>query len=209
MTAAPFSSLPGMPAPAQQSVLVGWDPVNSRFQTVQVDASGVVQTASSIAAGETHLGEVGGKTVVFDVTLSLDTGIYASGEVLADTQQMDAFFRKADGTGILQSIVVLDEDDQGAAFDIYFFSANRSLGTENSAPNISDANARDLLGVVSIATTDYKDLGGVRMACIKNIALPVKAVSGTDDLYVGVVNGTGTPTYTASGIRLRVGALLD
>lgn len=49
MTAAPSSALPGMPAAAQQSVLVGWDPVNNRFQTVQVDASGIVQTSASVS----------------------------------------------------------------------------------------------------------------------------------------------------------------
>ena len=99
-------------------------------------------------------------TTIFSLTLSLDTSAYASGDVLADTQQADAFFAKADGGGVIESITVIDEDDQGAAFSIYFFQANRSLGTENNAPNISDANARDCLGWVDVSTADYKDLGG-------------------------------------------------
>lgn len=163
---------------------------------------------ASIAAGETHLGEVGGKTIVLDLTLSLDTSAYAPGDVMADTQQCDGFFRKTDGTGVIQSIIVIDEDDQKQPFDIHFFSANRSLGTENSAPSISDANARDHLGVVSVGASDYKDIGGVSIATIRNIGLPVMAVSGTDDLYLGTIIG-GAGTYTASGVRLRIGALLD
>lgn len=140
-----------------------------------------------------------------DVTMSPDTSIFASGDVIADTQVVTSAFNIADGKGVLQSIVVVDEDDQKAAFDIYFFSANSPLGTENSAPNISDANARNFVGVVAIATGDYKDLGGVSVAVIKGINLPVKAASATKDLYVGIVNGAGTPTYTAAGLKLRIG----
>ena len=35
-----------------------------------------------------------------------------------------------------------------------------ALGTENNAPNISDTNASEVLGIVNIATGDYVDLGG-------------------------------------------------
>ena len=65
------------------------------------------------------------------------------------------------------------------------------------------------LGWQAIATGDYKDLGGVSVAMIKNMWLPVKAAPGTLDLYVAVINGAGTPTYTASGLKLRIGAVLD
>lgn len=165
---------------------------------------------ASIAAGEAHVGEVGGKTVVFDLTLSVDTAAYATGDLIAATQQCDGFFRKVDGTGVIQSIVVVDEADQKAVLDIYFLSSNVSMGSENSAPSISDADANHVLGCVSVAATDYKDLGGVSVATIKNIGLPVKAVSGTDDIYVAVVNGTGAPDYVnADDLILRIGALLD
>jgi hypothetical protein len=140
-----------------------------------------------------------------DVTLTPDTSIFASGDVIADTQVVTNAVAQNDGKAILQSIVVIDEDDQKAAIDIYFFSGSGALGTENSAPGISDANARNFLGWQAIATGDYKDLGGVSVAMIKGIGLPIKAASGTRDIYVGVVNGAGTPTYTASGLKLRLG----
>ncbi len=150
-----------------------------------------------------------GKTTLFDVTLSLDTGIYASGDVLADTQVLTSLFRVSDGTGVLQSIQIIDQDDQKSAFDIYYLSANNTMGTENSAPSISDANAVAVVGPFSVAVADYKDLGGVSVAKIANIGQPIIAVTGTSNGYIAVVNGTGTPTYTASGIKLRLGVLLD
>lgn len=144
---------------------------------------------------------------VTDVTLSLDTSAYSSGDVLADTQAISACFVGDDIPGVLHSLVVVDQDDQKAALTVYFLSANNAMGTENSAPSISDANAVAILGFVDIAVADYKDLGGVSVACKTGLGMPVMPASGTDDLYVAVVNGTGTPTYTASGVKLRVGII--
>jgi hypothetical protein len=143
-----------------------------------------------------------------DVTLTLDTSIYASGDVMSDTAEVSGAMRITNGTAILQSIVVIDEDDQGIAFDLVFMSANQSLGTKNAAANISDANARDILGCVSIASGDYVDLGGVRIATKNNVGLAVKAATDTDDIFVGTIT-RGTPTYTANGVRLRLGFIQD
>ncbi len=110
---------------------------------------------------------------------------------------------------MLNSIQIIDQDDQKAAFDIYYLSANNAMGTENSGPSISDANATTVVGPFSVAVADYKDLGGASVAKIVNIGQPIIAASGTSDGYIAVVNGTGAPTYTASGIKLRIGVLLD
>lgn len=142
---------------------------------------------------------------IVEATMSLDTAIYAAGDVLADTQEITNFFRVKNVASLLKSVAVIDEDDQGAAFDIYFFDANVSLGTENAAPNISDANGRSFLGLVSIATGDYKDVGGVRHANIKNIDEILKGPLDSTSVFVGIVNGAGTPTYSAAGIKLRFG----
>lgn len=173
-------------------------------------SAGRLWTSAAVEAGETHIGEVGGKTIIFDLTLSVDTAAYGSGDLIAETQQCDGFFRKTDGTGVIQSITVVDEADQKAAIYIVFLSSNVSMGSENSAPSISDANSNHVLGIVSVAATDYVDLGGTSVATVRNIGLPVKAVSGTDDLYVAVISNASTPDYVnADDLILRIGALLD
>lgn len=151
------------------------------------------------------------RTVVRTVTLSLDTSAYASGDLLADTQEVPFAFDETDSAGILQSIEVIDKDDQGAAFDIYVLDANVSFGTENSTPSISDTNAESILPGMPIAvgTGDYKDLGGVKVAGLSTLALPVKSAVQSRSIYIAVVNGSGTPTYTASGIVIRLGILRD
>lgn len=193
------------PAATDPALVVSISPnsVNANGQATMANSAPV-----TIASNQSAL-TTGGITVTKDVTLSLDTAAYASGDVLADTQQVDAALRVADGTGVLQSLMVIDEDDQKVTFTVYFLSANVSMGTENAAPSISDANAANILGFVEVSGAEYKDLGGVAVANIKNIGIPLKAVSGTDDIYVAVVNGTGAPTYTASGVKLRLGILQD
>jgi hypothetical protein len=171
------------------------------------DAANVLLAAAT-PAGENRIGSVGGNTSYIDVTLSLDTAAYAAGDLMADTQAVTNAMRVNNGTGVLQSIQVLDEDDQGAAFDIVLLSANNSLGTENAAPSVSDANARDILGFMSIAAGDYIDLGGCRIASKMGIGLVVKPAAGTRDLYLATIT-RGAPTHTASGVRLRLGFLQD
>jgi hypothetical protein len=188
--------------------------------TLATDSAGIIATGTAGTASSQVLTVQGvaamtpvasvGKSAVVSVTLSTDTAAYASGDLIADTQQIDAFFRVADGTGVINSINIIDEDAQGVALYIIFMSTSTSLGTENSAPNISDANlTAGFQGIVAVATTDYVTISGTKVATIKNIGLPVKAASGTDDLYIAVLNATGTPTFTAAGLEMRIGVLLD
>lgn len=143
---------------------------------------------------------------LIDVTLSLNTSIYAAGDLLADTQEVAGAVRLPGGYGLLHSVTVLDEDDQGVAFDLHFLQNSTSLGTENSAPNMTDANARsNFMCRVPIATGDYTDLGGFRVATVGNQNKIIKAASGSTSIYVAAINGAGTPTFTASGLKLRIG----
>lgn len=164
---------------------------------------------SPIPAGEAHIGQVGGTTGIVPIVFSLDTNAYAAGDVLAATQVLSSAFRISNGTGILQSIFLLDKDDVGAEMTLYFLDANVSIGTENAAPSITDANADNLLGFVNVAAADWKDLGGCKVANISGIGLPVKSITGDNDLYVAIVNGSGTPTFTAAGLTARFGILQD
>ena len=186
--------------------LMGWN--GSTYDRVQLDNT-TKGVKTQPQAGESHLGEVGGNTILFSVTPTLDTSAYAAGDVLFDRTVLTNFFRKNDGTGILQSIQVIDGDDNGVAIDFYLQTTNQTLGTANAAPSISDANAAEILGPFSIAAADYKDLGGVKVGKISGLAQAIKSVSGARTLYISAVVTSGTPTFTAAGIVLRIGALLD
>jgi hypothetical protein len=142
------------------------------------------------------------KTV--DVTLSLDTNAYANGDVLADMQEVTGVM-DFDGQGrVLQSVQVIDEDDNGIAIDVVVGTATFSLGTENAAVSVTDANARNIAAIVSVAAADYVDLVNSQQAFVDNIGHPVRAASGQTSLWVGAI-ARDAGTFTASGIRLRLG----
>lgn len=142
---------------------------------------------------------------VVALTFSADTSILADGDIIADTQEVAGAVRLAGGPGLLDSIVLVDKDDQKIAMDLVFLSSNTSLGTENSAPNISDANALNVLGIINIATGDYVDLGGVSVATKRSLNLPIEAATGSTSIYVAAITRGGTPTYTAAGLVVRLG----
>lgn len=169
-----------------------------------------LKTQTVLGAGENRIGSLGGITAIIDVTLSLDTVAYAAGDVLADTQVITNALRVNGGTGVLQSITVIDRDDQKADFSIFVLESNVSFGTENAAPSITDANALTVLGgPIKIETYDYFDLGGVAVAGKDNVGKVIKSATGSRNLYIAIINGAATPTYTAAGVTIRLGFLLD
>lgn len=138
---------------------------------------------------------------VIEVDLTLDTSAYADGDVLADTQAV-VLMASPPAAGLRGEIVgctVLDKSDQGQPLDLVFLDANKSLGTENSAPNISDADAAFVLAVERVSS--YIDLGANQVARPDFPPIPFKVAAGT--LYVGAIS-RGTGTYAATGIRLKI-----
>lgn len=149
---------------------------------------------------------IGNWSEVHDLTLSLNTSQYADGDVLADRQELANVLGIAGGAGVIQSLLVLDKDDQGAALDIIFLDANVTIGTENSAVSITDANAEKIIGNVEVAAADYVDMINNQHALKANLGIPFKCAAAQTSIWVAAVS-RGTGTYTASGIILKVGIL--
>lgn len=151
---------------------------------------------------------VAGKATVITVTPVLDTSAYTANDCLFPEAAIANAVRAAGLGTTLCGVSLIDKDDEGAQVTLYFFDADPDFGSANNAPSISDANAAKYLGKVDIATTDYVDLGGAKVAHIRGFALPMIPASGTS-LYVAATT-TGTPTYTsASDIVLRLHFLQD
>jgi hypothetical protein len=163
---------------------------------------------SDLAVASTD-GVTPGTTTLVNVTLSTDTSAYANGDLLADTQIVSGALR-LNGTGVIESLIVLDEDDNTAyAFDVYFLSGSGSMGTENSAVTVADAVAQTILGFHSFAAADVKDLVNSKIYCKNSLRIPIKAATDTKDFYIAAAIVTGTPTHTATGIKVRLGIRQD
>lgn len=172
-----------------------------------VNFSGEINVDNVLAAGENHIGTVTGHIIITDLaSLTMDANAHLAGEVIADTQAINAAFRIANGRGLVHSLLLYDIDDAGPSLDIYFLDENVSMGTENQNPTITDGNADAILGFVSVSSSDWKDLGGVKIAYKEKLSMPVKAISGTDDLGIAVITQTAY-TPSANGISLRLGII--
>jgi len=141
------------------------------------------------------------------VTVTLDTSIYASGDLLFDATAITGASLSSGGQCELVSVSVLDEDDQGTAIDLYVTNLSTTWGSLNAAVNISDAVGRGIQAYIPIAAADFKDLGGCRVAqprIAQNVGVICETSGGTS-LYVAGVCASGTPTYTSAGVRINFG----
>lgn len=138
------------------------------------------------------------------VTFSLDTSAYADGDLLADTQAIAGAVSETDGYSRLVKVDISDEDAQGIAMDIVILRNSTSLGTENSAPNITDANLRppNYQGLISVAAADWKTISGAKVTTWTadgGKGMLVIPVSGGTSVHAALI-ARGAGTFTASGI---------
>jgi hypothetical protein len=156
--------------------------------------------------------DVVGRSAVVPFAMTVDTNQVVDEDVMSTaTQEIKNFFRVPGGTAYLHSLTVLDADDQGIAFDIYLLTAELSLGTANSAVAVTDQAARAIVnggGVFSVGASDLVDIGGSRLATIRNIGLLLQAAPGTRSLFISSVS-QGTATYAGGVIRLGFGIARD
>ena len=143
------------------------------------------------------------ESFVQEQQLILDTATYAAGDTLADL--FPVVFPESWKVAIFHEVFVLDEDDQGIAFDLLFFRAKPTISAKNAVWTTADAEMRSCIGYARVTSGDYVDLGANRVAEISNLArfFPIPA---TGLLWVGTVS-QGAGTYTAAGVRVKLGFL--
>lgn len=145
---------------------------------------------------------------VYDLTPVLDTNAYAANDVLFVATEVKGVFGRTGQARALHSVVVLDGDDQNADFDLVFGNATFTLGTINSAVSISDTDAAKLIGHVSLlAASDATDLVNSRFYSRSAIGLTLRPTYGSGSLWVAGILRSGTPTYSASGMKMKLGFL--
>lgn len=172
-----------------------------------IDVSGSVE----LEATENHIGEIGTADDLLEVTLTLDTNAYAQDDILAATQEIANAFRVAGGKAILQSLSIIDKDDNAAAIDILFLRSNTSVGTENNAENMSDATGEEILTEVEIIATDYVSYANfsraTKNASDAGMGVVLEPTAGTSLYIAAVYRDAAGDTYTASGIVVKIGLL--
>ena len=139
----------------------------------------------------------------------LNADAYDSGDVLFTMTEIPLAVDANGGLARIEQIVIYDKDDQtAAAWQLWFGAGSTTLAPPDSAPSISDANAAGAtagLGLrgLAVASADFIDAGGLKIATKTNIGLIVQAAADSRSVYVGAVV-TGTPTQATGGIVMDI-----
>lgn len=144
---------------------------------------------------------------VVDITPVLSTSIYADNDTLFVPIEITGVF-KDNGPAELISATVFDGDDQGTEFDLVFTSANLAFGVINDPVDAADADALKYLGAVSFVAADVVDLVNSQLFVKRNIGL-IMAPGATSSLWVSGIVRSGTPTYSASGMKIKLAFKVD
>jgi DNA-binding phage protein len=152
---------------------------------------------------------VGGFTASIKDTTAVSTSpAYTAGDAVGGLRTLANAVLTA-GTGVLESITVLDRANQKAALEILIFDANPTAATiTDNAAFVYSTDDLKVLARISVGTADYITLNSKAVALIRGIGAVLKAASGTS-LYAAVVT-TGTPTFAATtDVQIIFGILQD
>lgn len=151
---------------------------------------------------------------LIDVTLTTDAEAHADNDVIAQSIEIPNAVAVTGGSAIIQSIMVLDEDDEAPTVELLFSQVNTAITDDEGEAignNVSDLDAtfRSFLGAVTVS--NYSDLVDAQIGIKSNIGLVVKAASDSRSIYVHAINrsgGTYTPAATTD-LKLRIGIVKD
>lgn len=134
------------------------------------------------------------KTTRIAVTPTISTAVYAAKDAVGGLMEFANAVRDSGGSGVLQTVVVVDRDQERASMDLVLFRTSITAPTDNAAFDPTDTELADCVGVIPIYTADYSDFNDNAVAS-RYAGLPFTC-SGTS-LY-GVLVARAAPTYTAT-----------
>lgn len=150
------------------------------------------------------------------VITSSPTGIvaaaYSDADVIGAVTTLSNAVLDNMGTGILHSLIATDKTNTKAALDVIIFSESpaNSLGTDNNAYALNDADCAKVLGRVSIASGDWVSSSTNNAEATKGaLGIVLQAKSRSTSLYYVLVARGAITLASATDIQLRFGILQD
>lgn len=138
--------------------------------------------------------------------VGVNSTTYADGDLVGTKITLTDIIPQRKG-GILQTIVLHDLDAQDASllFIIWDLNPASTAFTNNSVLDIADTDLPNVVAKVRISNLDYDDLSDNSIGEVDNLSIPLKGAR----LYAALVSDGATPTYTANGLSMSLGLLVD
>lgn len=145
---------------------------------------------------------------IIAITPTIVPAAYADGDVIDSVKEVADAVAYRKGNGEIRSIAVIDKANQKVDLDLYFFdeAPENSVGSDNTAFTLNDADAPKLLGRVRVATADYISAGSDNALATKSdVSIMVSSIAGSKSIFMLAVS-RGTPTYaSASDLIIKLG----
>lgn len=136
-------------------------------------------------------------TNFISVSPTVDTSIYASGDLIGTKMTFTPAVRQATRSGVITGVIIVDQSAQASDIDLVLFSANPSATTftDQAALDIADGDMAKIIAVIPFVAANrfaFAD-NGVKYA--GSIMIPIK---GTVNTIYGALVSRGTPTFAAA-----------
>jgi hypothetical protein len=146
------------------------------------------------------------KYVIAEVTADpKDAAAYTANDVVGGLLS----FSIADGVkingGVINSVYLVDDDNEGAALKLYLFSAAPTTIADDAAFAPTAADLKKMFAVVDIASGDYEEINSMKVVYKADVNQIIR-VDNKQQVYGYLVCGA-TPTYAANKtifIRLSI-----
>lgn len=165
---------------------------------------------TSIAAGTNLIGKVsidqvtananevvvkngGGKSI--SVTPTITAGAYSAKDAVGGMMTFANAARVSGGHGVINSLTIVDKDDEKAQLELWVFNADPSGVADNAPMDFADADMAKLVGIIPISTADYYSLLDNGAACIRGVLLQFDCAATS---LFAQLKCVGTPTYTGT-----------
>jgi hypothetical protein len=149
---------------------------------------------------------------IISVTPTLDTNAYATGDHLGTLMTLSNAVERSLGSAILHGLTIIDKAEQKSAVDVLFFNSAPTIASaDNAALDITDAEmAAKFIGLISVASADYKDIDGSSVATLRGLDLLLQSaklsgqIANNDakNLYA-ILCSRGSPTYAATDLVVK------
>lgn len=135
------------------------------------------------------------KVINAQVTPTIDDDAYTANDVVGGLMTFNV--ASPSMSGIINKVKITDADNEGAALDLYIFSAVPSTIADDAAGALVIADLDKLVCKVEVAAADYEAVNSLKFAVKEDI----NAVYTTDtgNLYMYAIC-TGTPTYASAAL---------
>ncbi len=161
--------------------------------------TGLPVAVGTPTASEAHIGQVSEDMNIISVTPTITASSpYASGNSVGGKITIASALRVSGGTGMLQSLQLIDKSNSKPALYVAFFNADPTAATlTDKTAFVYSTDITKQIRLISISSGDWVTVNSIATCDIGSIGRIVKATTGTS-LYAAVILNGSTPTFASS-----------